>query len=282
MAIIINDVSYIYNESTPFEHTALKDINLTIEEEKVTGIIGRVGSGKSTFIELLNGLLIPSTGSIKIAGFDITKGMKSSDLQKLRRKVGLVFQSPEDQFFNPTVRQEVAFALKHYKYKNEKIYKQVLDALIMVGLDETYLEKNIFDLSAGEKRKVAIASVLVFNPKIIILDEPTVGLDYDNKRKLMLLIKKMKERYNKTIIIVSHDIDMLNVIADDIIVMDEAEVLINAPKKEVFKNKEIFEKCGISLPKIVQFKDLVATKKGIKLGEYTDIKDLIKDVYRNV
>src|SRR5690606_713449 len=120
---------------------------------------------------------------IKIAGFDITKGMKSSDLQKLRRKVGLVFQSPEDQFFNPTVRQEVAFALKHYKYKNEKIYKQVLDALLMVGLDETYLEKNIFDLSAGEKRKVAIASVLVFNPKIIILDEPTVGLDYDNKRK---------------------------------------------------------------------------------------------------
>ncbi|HHT38046.1 MAG TPA: ATP-binding cassette domain-containing protein [Mollicutes bacterium] len=281
MAIEIKEVSYVYNENTPSSHTALKNINVTIEEEKVTGIIGKIGSGKTTLVELLNALLIPTKGEVKVAGFDIEKKMKPEDLKALRRKVGLVFQFPEDQFFNITVKEEVAFALKHFRYKSDRVHKQVLEALSMVGLDESYLNQNVFNLSTGEKRKVAIASILVFNPKIIILDEPTVGLDYNNKKKLLMLIKKLKNKYNKTIIIVSHDIDMLNIVADNIIVMDKGEVVISAPKNEVLKEDSL-KNHGLSLPKITEFIEIVATKKGIKLKNTTDIKDLIKDVYRHV
>lgn len=282
MEIRINNVSHVYNEFTPFEHTVLQNVNLHLEDEKIIGIIGKSGSGKTTLVELLNALIIPSYGNIEIADFDIKKNIKLNNINALRRKVGLVFQFPEEQFFNPTVREEVSFALKNFRYKGDRIHKQVSEALSMVGLDDNYLERNVFNLSGGEKRKVAIASVMVFNPKVIILDEPTVGLDYKSKKKLMQLVKKLKDRYHKTIIIVSHDVDMLNVIADDIIVMDSGEVVMSGAKNEVFKNISLFHKYGLRLPSIVEFTGKVITDKGIILGRYTDIKDLIKDIYRHV
>ena len=208
MEIKLKNVDYIYNEGTPFSNKVLEDINLDLNEEKIIGIIGKSGSGKTTLVQLLNGLFIPSKGNIQVDDFIIRKGMKLGNINNLRRKVGLVFQFPEEQFFNPTVKDEISFALKYFKYKSDRINKQVSDALTMVGLDNEYLSRNVFNLSGGEKRKIAIASILVFNPKIVILDEPTVGLDYKSKKRMMELIKKLKERYNKTIIIVSHDVDM--------------------------------------------------------------------------
>jgi energy-coupling factor transport system ATP-binding protein len=282
MEIKVNDLSYVYNENTPFEHVALENINLKLESEKIIGIIGKSGSGKTTLIEHFNALLLPSEGNIEIEDFNIRKKMKLNNINLLRRRVGLVFQFPEEQFFNPTVREEISFALKYFKYKSDKIHKQVSEALTIVGLDDNYLERNVFNLSAGEMRKVAIASVMVFNPKVLILDEPTVGLDYRSKKKIITLIKRLKERYNKTVIIVSHDVDMLNVIADDLIVMDKGKVIMKGSKNEVFKNTSLFEEYGLRLPKITEFIGKVRMEKGIKLGNYTDIKDLIKDIYRNV
>lgn len=281
MEIKLKNVDYIYNEGTPFSNKVLEDINLDLNEEKIIGIIGKSGSGKTTLVQLLNGLFIPSKGNIQVDDFIIRKGMKLGNINNLRRKVGLVFQFPEEQFFNPTVKDEISFALKYFKYKSDRINKQVSNALTMVGLDNEYLSRNVFNLSGGEKRKIAIASILVFNPKIVILDEPTVGLDYKSKKRMMELIKKLKERYNKTIIIVSHDVDMLNVIADDIIVMNEGKVMMSGSKNEVFKNTSLFNEIGLRLPKIVEFTGKTA-KKGIILGKYTDIKDLMKDIYRNV
>ncbi len=282
MEIKFSNVTHIYNESTPFQHKALDDINLEIENEKITGVIGKTGSGKTTLIETLNALIIPSRGNIKIDNDVISKRKKIDNINDLRRKVGLVFQFPEEQFFNPTVREEVSFALKHFRYKNDRIHKQVSMALTMVGLDESYLERNVFMLSGGEKRKVAIASVLVFNPKVVVLDEPTVGLDNKSKKQLISLIKKLKDRYNKTVIIVTHDIDMLNLIVDNLIVMDKGKVIACGTKNEVFKNTSLFEEYDLRLPRIVEFTGKVIAKKGIILGRHTDIKDLIKDIYRNV
>jgi energy-coupling factor transport system ATP-binding protein len=282
MEIKFNNVSYAYNEGTIFEHTAINNINLDLEENKIIGIIGKSGSGKTTLIEHLNALLIPSEGSIKIEDFEIKKKNKLLNINDLRRKIGLVFQFPEEQFFNPTVREEVSFALKYFRYKNDKIHKQVSEALSIVGLNDTYLERNVFELSAGEMRKVAIASVMVFNPSVIVLDEPTVGLDYKSKKNIITLIKKLKDHYHKTVIIVSHDVDMLNIIADDIIVMNRGNIVMNGKKDEVFKNSELFEKYGLAEPKIVTFTRKAKELKGIKLGSFIDIKDLMKDIYRNV
>jgi energy-coupling factor transport system ATP-binding protein len=282
MEIKINNVSYIYNESMPFANKALHDINLRLDDECIIGLIGKSGSGKTTLVELLNALLIPTEGNIEIAGFDIKKNMKLDNINNLRRKVGLVFQFPEEQFFNPTVREEVTFALKYFKYRNGRMHKQVSEALSMVGLNDSYLERDVFKLSGGEQRKVAIASVMVFNPKVIILDEPTVGLDLKSKKKLMQLIKKLKDRYHKTVMIVSHDVDMLNVIADDIVALDEGNIVICGSKNEVFKNTSLFHKYNLKLPKIVEFTGKVIADKGIILGHNPDIKELIKDIYRHV
>lgn len=282
MEIKIANVKHIYNEHTPFSKVALEDINLDLNSEQIIGIVGKTGAGKTTLVEMLNALIIPSYGNVKIAGFDIRKGMNLGNINDLRRKVGLVFQLPEEQFFNPTVREEISFALKYFRYSHERIKKQVSKSLIMVGLDDSFLDRQLFTLSGGEKRKVAIASVMVFNPKVIVLDEPTVGLDYKSKKKLIQLIKILKEKYDKTVIVVSHDIDMLNVVADDIIVIDEGKVVIHGPKDEVFSNTEIFDKIGIRLPRIIEFTGKVMKEKGIKLGKHTDIKDLIKDIYRHV
>lgn len=281
MAIKFNHVNYLYNETSPFEHQVLSDIDVSIRTGKITGIIGKSGSGKTTLIQLLNALLIPSSGNVEVLNFNIKKRMKLNNINALRSKAGLSFQFPEEQFFNQKVEDEVSFALKYFNHK-DNLDKQVIDALTIVGLDNTYLDRNVFKLSSGEQRKIAIASIMVFNPKIVILDEPTVGLDYKGKKKLMSLIKKLKEQYHKTVIIVSHDVDMLNVIADDIIALDDGKVIISGSKEEVFNNTQVFNEYGLTLPRIVAFTNKVLEDKKIKLGVYTDIKDLIKDVYRNV
>lgn len=279
MEIKFNNVSYIYNDNSPLKKKALSNINLEIKENKINGIIGRSGSGKTTLVELINALLIPTVGEIKIDEFLLKKNKKIANVNNLRVNIGLIFQFPEEQFFNLKVKDEIKFGMKYFKIKLPEIDKRCSDALTMVGLDDSYLDRDTFKLSSGEMRKVAIASVLAFNPKVVILDEPTIGLDSISKKNLISLIRRLKTRYNKTIIIISHDVDLLHEISDYIFVLDKGKLVLEGDKYEVFTSSQLLD-YGLEPPKIIEFEKLVQKKKNIKLGYRSDINDLIKDIYR--
>lgn len=280
MEVKFNHVFYVYNEKTPLSKMVLGDINTTFKEGKITGIIGKSGSGKTTLIELINALIIPTKGNIQVGSRIISKTRKIKNINNLRYKIGLVFQVPEEQFFCKTVKEEIEFGMKYFKKSVKSIEKHVSDALIMMGLDESYLNRNPFTLSSGEMRKVAIASVLAFNPKIIILDEPTIGLDNKSKENLIKIIKLLKNRYKKTVIVVSNDTDLLLRISDNVILLDKGKIILEGNKYDVFKQD--ISKYGLKRPKIIEFEQLVLEKKGIKIGYRDDINDLMKDVYRYV
>lgn len=282
MEIKFNDINYVYNKNTPLKKEVLHSINLTFKEGETTSIIGRSGSGKTTMAELMNALLFPDEGTINIGSYLLTsKGINNNKkINDLRVNVGLVFQFPEEQFFNMTVKDEISFGMKYFNYKTKDIEKRVIDAVKMVGLDEEYLNRNPFTLSNGEKRKIAIASIIAFNPKVIILDEPTVGLDSISKKNLIQLIRKLKNRLNKTIVIISHDIELVHQISDHIIVLNEGDVVTQGDKFFVFKQEKLLRDNGIIVPKIMEFSNKVLDKKGIKIGYRDEINDLIKDIYR--
>lgn len=281
MEIKMNNVSYVYHEKTPLQKEALKDISVVFDEDKIHGIIGRSGSGKTTMIELLNALILPTNGNIEVGSRIISKSRKIRDINQMRYKIGLVFQFPEEQFFCSTVRKEIELGMKYFKKTVANIEKHVSDALKMMELDDSYLERDPFSLSSGEMRKVAIASILAFNPKIIILDEPTIGLDFESKQNLLKILTMLKKRYHKTVIIVTHDTDLLHKIADHIIVLDHGKLVLEGNKYEVFTHPDL-TKYGIQRPKIIEFEKMVLDKKQIKLGFRDDINDLMKDVYRYV
>lgn len=279
MEIKFNNVSYTYNPKSPVSKKALRDINLEIKENKINGIIGRSGSGKTTLVELINALLIPTVGNIKIDDFIIEKNQKIIHINNLRVNIGLIFQFPEEQFFNMKVKDEIKFGMKYFKIKTQEIDKRCSDALAMVGLDDSYLDRDTFKLSSGEMRKVAIASVLAFNPKVVVLDEPTIGLDSMSKKILINLIRKLKTRYNKTIIIITHDIDLIHQISDYVFVLDNGKLVLEGDKYKVLTNDELYN-YGLEPPKIIQFEKLVEKNKKIKIGYRDDVNDLIKDIYR--
>ena len=193
MEVIFNNVSYSYNRKQHNEKVALKDINLDLKSNKIHGIIGPIGSGKSTLLELMNGITKPDCGEIIIGDYNLNK--RNFKFNDFRFDVGLVFQFPEKQFFCNTVFEEVAFSKKMLDKKAKSIKTKVIKVLKMVGLDESYLRRNPYDLDGGEKRRVAIASVLISNPKLLILDEPTIGLDNKSKKRLVKLLKALKEKY---------------------------------------------------------------------------------------
>lgn len=280
MEIKFNHVSYIYNINTPLAKTALIDIDTEFKETTINGVAGKSGSGKTTMVELINALMLPIEGNIKVGSRVLSQTRKIRNINNLRYQIGLVFQFPEEQFFCKTVKKEIEFGMKYFNKSVKNISKHVSDALLMVGLDDTYLERDPYTLSSGEKRKVAIASILAFNPKIVILDEPTVGLDNQSKENLIKIIRLLKNRYQKTVIVVSNDTDLLHQVVDKIIILDEGKIVLQGNKYEVFT--ENVEQYGIKKPKIIEFEQLVLKEKGIKLLLRDDINDLMKDVYRNV
>lgn len=282
MEIKFENVGYTYNNNTPLAKEVLKNINIEIKKGMINCIIGKSGSGKTTLINMINALIVPTTGQIKIDDCFITKESRIVNIGLLRFKVGLIFEFPEEQFFNSTVKKEIMFGLKTFKYKITQMEKRVNDALKMVGLDESYLNRDPFTLSNGEKRKVAIASILAFNPEVIVFDEPTVGLDFNSKNNIMNLIKLLKNKYNKTIIVVSQDVDFLHRFVDYIFVLGDKEVIIEGDKYTVFKEGELLQKNNIEVPKIMEFSNQVLNKKEIKIGYRDEINDLIKDIYRYV
>ena len=250
------------NISFSYETTVLKDITASFEKGKISAIIGPSGSGKTTLIELLATFLKPSHGTIEI---------------EKDKRIGVVFEFPDKQFFKPTIKEELKYGLK-----NKNNDKKIVDVLEMVGLSEDFLERSPHCLSNGEKRRVAIATILITNPDVIILDEPTVGLDMNNKNNIIRLLKILKTKYNKTIIVVSQDIDFINKFVDNVYVLHNSQLIFTGEREKVLNNIDVLKKYNIKPPKIVEFIDKINVKKGVNVIYRDDINDLLKDIYRYV
>lgn len=280
MEVIFRNVSYVYNKGLSNEKSALKNISLCLDSNLIHGIIGPIGSGKSTLLELMNGITKPTEGEIAVGKYDLHK--KDFDFNKFRYDVGLVYQFPEKQFFCTTVGEEVAFAEKIFSPKNKNIKTKVIKALKMVGLDESYLNRSPFNLNGGEKRRVAIASVLISNPKVLVMDEPTIGLDNNSKKKLMKMLRTLKTRYLKTIIIVTHDVDMLYDIVDNIVVLNDGKVVKTGDKINVFADVKTLDENNTPVPNIIRVERLIYDKTGIDLGFIPNINALARNISSSI
>ncbi|WP_461205174.1 energy-coupling factor transporter ATPase [Clostridium sp. DL1XJH146] len=265
MSIIIENLTHVYMPRTPFEKKALDSVNVQIDDGEFVALIGHTGSGKSTLIQHINGLLKPDSGKIIVDGVDITSSkVKMSDI---RKKVGLVFQYPEYQLFEETIEKDIAFGPKNLKLQDVKIKERVIKAMGVVGLDyETYKDKSPFDLSGGQKRRVAIAGVVAMEPKILILDEPTAGLDPKGRDEILFQIKKLKEEYNMTVILVSHSMEDVAKVASKIIVMENGKCILNDIPSGVFKEIDTLEKVGLAVPQVTYLIKKLRDK-GINISE---------------
>jgi len=246
MSIITESLSYTYMPGTPFERVALKNINLKIEDGEFVGIIGHTGSGKSTLIQHFNGLLKPTEGRVLINGMDTT----GKDLKELRRHVGIVFQYPEHQLFEETVYKDIAFGLRRQNLTEDEIRDEVVKAVKAVGLNEDVLEKSPFELSGGQKRRVAVAGVLVMKPSILILDEPTAGLDPRGRDEIFGFITDIHETMGITVILVSHSMEDIARLVDRVIVMNGGAIEMDGRIEDVFSDIDRLERIGLSAPQV--------------------------------
>ena len=249
MSIKIENLTYVYMPKTPFEKKALDNVSLEIEDGEFLAVIGHTGSGKSTLIQHLNGLLKPASGKIYVDGTDITD--KDTKLVDIRKKVGLVFQYPEYQLFEETIAKDIAYGPTNLGLNEDEILRRVKKSMEMVGLDyETYKNVSPFDLSGGQKRRVAIAGVIAMEPKVLILDEPTAGLDPQGRDDILEQIKLLHEKYKMTIVLVSHSMEDVGKLAQRIVVMNKGKVELLGKPSEVFKEVETLEKIGLAVPQV--------------------------------
>lgn len=251
MAIIKTEhLTHCYSRGTPFEKTAINDVNLEIEEGELVGVIGHTGSGKSTLIQHLNGLLKPDSGKVYIDGIDIFESKEI--LQKTRFKVGLVFQYPEYQLFEETVEKDIAFGPRNLGMSEEEIKTAVAHAMECVGLSDKYRKKSPFELSGGQKRRVAIAGVIAMRPKVLILDEPTAGLDPKGRDRILSLIDSYHRAEKNTVLLVSHSMEDIARYASKVLVMNHGEVFSYDTVEATFSHAEEIEKIGLSVPQITK------------------------------
>lgn len=263
---MFKDVSYNYG---------LNNVNYEFESSKITCVLGKSGSGKSMLGYIIMGLVNPTSGYITI------NGKKDYDLKKLRKEIGYVHQNPVQQLFCDTVYEEISFGLKQYRFKLSKIDEQVSKALKMVGLDDSYLELNPRNLSSGEIERIAIAVSLVLNPKVLILDEPTVFLDNDGINDLANLLKLLRDKYGKTIIVISNDMNSISCLCDNYLLLDNGKVANFGNSVDITNNSEIFEKCGMEVADIFKFVKL-CNDMGFNIRSTGSIKSLVMDVVDNV
>lgn len=249
MPVLVKNLTHVYMPGTPFESKALDDISMEIKDGEFLGLIGHTGSGKSTLVQHLNGLLKPTSGKIYVDEMDIT--IKGVSLKSVRQKVGLVFQYPEHQLFEETVYKDVAFGPKNLSLDEDEIDRRVRQALKMVGLNyEESKVKSPFELSGGQRRRAAIAGVLAMEPKILILDEPTAGLDPSGRDAILNEIKLLHDKYGKTIILVSHSMEDIAKLVDRIIVMNEGKTILSGSPREIFKEADMLVKVGLGIPQV--------------------------------
>lgn len=277
MEVKFENVSYINNR----KEKRLNHIQFTSAKEKVTVIMGKNGSGKSVLAQLLSMQDFPSDGMIYMGPFQVYRDMNEADYRHLCRLIGVIEQYPERRFVGSNVREEIAFGMKQYHYKQENEEKHILAALKMVEMDPSCLEQNPFSLSMGEKKKIALASQLAYNPSILIFDEPTVGLDSTSKQQWIRMIRMLKRKYHKTVIVLTQDSNFAIQLADQVILLHHGKVFVNGKKMEVFRQVKKLHTAGIAVPYTILFSEKVLERKQIKIGYRDDINDLIKDVYRH-
>lgn len=259
MGIILDNVSYTYQEGTPFASAALSDVSLTIEDGSYTAIIGHTGSGKSTILQLLNGLLVPTKGSVRVFDTLITSTSVNKQIRQIRKQVGLVFQFAENQIFEETVLKDVAFGPQNFGVSVEEAEAIAREKLDLVGIDESLFERSPFELSGGQMRRVAIAGILAMEPSILVLDEPTAGLDPIGRKELMALFKKLHQD-GITIVLVTHLMDDVAEFADQVYVMEKGRLVKSGAPSLVFQNLEFMENIQLGVPKITRFAQRLADR----------------------
>ena len=252
MGIALENVSFTYQEGTPLASTALSDVSLTIEDGSYTALIGHTGSGKSTILQLLNGLLVPSQGSVRVFDTLITSTSKNKDIRQIRKQVGLVFQFAENQIFEETVLKDVAFGPQNFGVSEEEAEKIAREKLAMVGIDESLFDRSPFELSGGQMRRVAIAGILAMEPDILVLDEPTAGLDPLGRKELMNLFKKLHQS-GMTIVLVTHLMDDVAEYANQVYVMEKGRLVKGGKPSDVFQDVVLMEEVQLGVPKITAF-----------------------------
>ena len=252
MGIALENVSFTYQEGTPLASTALSDVSLTIEDGSYTALIGHTGSGKSTILQLLNGLLVPSQGSVRVFDTLITSTSKNKDIRQIRKQVGLVFQFAENQIFEETVLKDVAFGPQNFGVSEEDAEKIAREKLALVGIDESLFDRSPFELSGGQMRRVAIAGILAMEPAILVLDEPTAGLDPLGRKELMNLFKKLHQS-GMTIVLVTHLMDDVAEYANQVYVMEKGRLVKGGRPSDVFQDVVFMEEVQLGVPKITAF-----------------------------
>ena len=260
MQISLKNVSYTYNYKTPYAREVLKDINLKIDEGSYTVIVGKTGSGKSTLIEHINGLLLPTKGEVAVDNILITNPQSKKErrelakkLKILRQDVAVLFQFSEQQLFETSVLKDIIFAPLNYGVEEEKAISKAKELIKLVGLDESYLDKSPFELSGGEMRKVALCGVLALEPKVLILDEPTVALDYQSREEIMAMVKRLKEDFDMTIVLVTHNMDYVLEYADKVFVLKNGEVSFEGRVEDLFLNEQVLKDNSLELPEVLKF-----------------------------
>lgn len=287
MQISLKNVSYTYNYKTPYAREVLKDINLSVEEGSYTVIIGKTGSGKSTLIEHINGLLLPTHGEVLVNNVLITNPKSKKEkrelakkLKVLRQDVAVLFQFSEQQLFETSVLKDIIFAPLNYGISEERAISKAKELIKLVGLDESYLDKSPFELSGGEMRKVALCGVLAIEPKVLILDEPTVALDYKSREEIMTMVKKLKDELNMTIVLISHNMNYVLEYADKVFVLKNGKINFEGKVEELFVDEKLLKENSLEQPELLKFYNNLQ-ENNIKLDvfprKYEDLIDALKN-----
>ena len=282
MAISFQKITYIYDAGMPYAHAAINDIDLELEEGKITAIIGETGSGKSTLVQHLNALLLPNKGRLVILDHEIESDKKNRGLKSLRKDVGLVFQFSEYQLFEETILKDVAFGPKNFGDDEETALNKAKKALKLVGIPESYYERSPLELSGGQKRRVAIAGIIAIEPKILVLDEPTAGLDPVGALEMITLFISLNKNMGTTIIIVSHDNEVVYNYADNVVLMADGSVRYSGDTLSLFNNDELVKQFNLLEPRLVKLKRELR-EKGFKINDdVRTLPELAKVVAREV
>ena len=287
MQISLKNVSYTYNYKTPYAREVLKDISLNVEEGSYTVIIGKTGSGKSTLIEHINGLLLPTHGEVLVNNVLITNPKSKKEkrelakkLKVLRQDVAVLFQFSEQQLFETSVLKDIIFAPLNYGISEERAISKAKELIKLVGLDESYLDKSPFELSGGEMRKVALCGVLALEPKVLILDEPTVALDYKSREEIMTMVKKLKDELNMTIVLISHNMNYVLEYADKVFVLKNGKINFEGTVEELFADEKLLKENSLEQPELLKFYNKLQ-ENNIKLNvfprKYEDLIDALKN-----
>lgn len=282
MAISFKKVSYVYDVGMPYAHTALEDVDLDITQGKITAIIGQTGSGKSTLVQELNALLLPTKGEIEVLDHVVYSDRKNKGLKALRRDVGLVFQFSEYQLFEETILKDVAFGPKNFGDDDQTAIQKAKDALALVGFDQSFYERSPLELSGGQKRRVAIAGILAINPKVLVLDEPTAGLDPKKSKEMIDLFISLNKNFGTTVIIVSHDNEMVYNFADETVLVANHKIAYHGDTLELFNDGRLVEQHHLLEPRIVKLKRELR-QAGFKVSDKTrTLNELAKEISKEI